>query len=328
MDDILNVQNLETRFKVKGGWNHAVNGVSFRVSEGETLGIVGESGCGKSVSVMSITRLIPIPPGQITAGTAMFGGRDLLKLSDQELSKVRGAEIGMVYQEPMTAFNPVLSIGRQLTEPLEVHQGLTRQQANARAEELLSLVGIPNPKERMRDYPHQFSGGMRQRAMIAMALVCSPKLLIADEPTTALDVTIQAQIVRLVKELRQQLGMSIIWITHDLSLIAGLAHRIVVMYAGYVIEEAPIKKLYANPSHPYTMGLLNSLPRLDESEHRRLESIDGLPPILHKKPSGCPFAPRCRFVVERCHREVPALLTVEEDHRAACWVNPHTRRER
>lgn len=326
MDDILNVQNLETRFKVKGGWNHAVNGVSFRLAEGETLGIVGESGCGKSVSVMSVIRLIPMPPGQITAGTAMFRGRDLLKLSDQELSKVRGAEIAMVYQEPMTAFNPVLSIGRQLTEPLQVHLGMARQEANVRAEELLALVGIPNPKERMKDYPHQFSGGMRQRAMIAMALVCSPKLLIADEPTTALDVTIQAQIVRLVKDLRQKLGMSIIWITHDLGLIAGLAHRVAVMYAGYIIEEAPTKKLYHNPSHPYTIGLLNSLPRLDESEHRRLESIVGLPPVLHEKPTGCPFAPRCRFVIERCQKEVPPLQKVEDEHLAACWVDIHNRR--
>ena len=328
MNEILNIQGLETKFKVKEGWIHAVNGVSFKLREGETLGIVGESGCGKSVSMMSMIRLIPMPPGKITAGTAMFNGRDLLKLSDEEMRKVRGAEIAMIYQEPMTAFNPVLTVGRQIIEPLEVHLGMTHQQAHHRAEELLTMVGISNASERMNDYPHQFSGGMRQRAMIAMALVCAPKLLIADEPTTALDVTIQAQIVELVKRLRDELGMAIIWITHDLGLIAGLADRISVMYAGFVIEEAPIKELYAYPSHPYTISLLNSLPYLDSSRQRRLESIEGLPPILLEIPSGCAFAARCKYVRERCLREIPPLISIDTTHRAACWVDPRSGKER
>jgi len=277
--------------------------------------------------MMSMIRLIPMPPGKITAGTAMFKGRDLLTLSDDEIRDVRGAEIAMIYQEPMTAFNPVLTVGRQLIEPLEIHLGMNRRQAQQRAEELLGMVGIPNARERLNDYPHQFSGGMRQRAMIAMALVCGPQLLIADEPTTALDVTIQAQIVDLVKRLREELGMAIIWITHDLGLIAGLAHRISVMYAGYVIEQAPIKELYAYPFHPYTISLLNSLPYLDSNRQRRLESIDGLPPILLDKPTGCAFAPRCKYVRERCWKEIPPLIPIDINHHVACWIDPRSGKE-
>jgi len=328
MANILTVDGLETQFKTQDGIVHAVNGVSFHLKEGETLGIVGESGCGKSVTMMSMMRLIPIPPGKVTAGTAVFQGKDLIKMSDSEIRKVRGSQITFIFQDPMTSFNPVLTIGRQLTEPAEVHLGLSNKQALDRASELLAMVGIPNAKDRLNDYPHQFSGGMRQRAMIAMSLVCTPQILIADEPTTALDVTIQAQIVSLVKSLRDKLGMAIIWITHDLGIIAGLADRVAVMYAGYIIEEAPVKELYRNPSHPYTLGLLGSLPRLDEGGRRRLVSIDGLPPQLLQKPAYCPFAPRCRFAFDRCWNENPILEPVESEHFAACWVDTKTGRPR
>jgi oligopeptide transport system ATP-binding protein len=277
---------------------------------------------------MSMMRLIPIPPGKVVAGQAVFQGKDLLKMSDAEIRAVRGAQITFIFQDPMTSFNPVLTIGRQLTEPAEVHLGLSNKQALDRAAELLTLVGIPNAKDRLNDYPHQFSGGMRQRAMIAMALVCTPQLLIADEPTTALDVTIQAQITTLVKGLRDKLGMAIIWITHDLGIIAGLADRVAVMYAGYIIEEASAKNLYKNPSHPYTLGLLGSLPRLDESGRRRLVSIEGLPPVLMAKPTYCPFAPRCRFAFERCWNENPPLMAVDAEHYSACWVDTQTGRPR
>ncbi len=328
MADILKVEGLETHFRTQDGVVHAVNGVSFNLKEGETLGIVGESGCGKSVTRMSMMRLIPMPPGKIVAGSALYQGKDLLKLSDNEIRDIRGAEISVIFQDPMTSFNPVLTIGRQVAEPLEIHMGMTTKQAYDRAAEVLSMVGIPNAKDRLSDYPHQFSGGMRQRAMIAMALVCTPQILIADEPTTALDVTIQAQIVELVKRLRDELGMSMIWITHDLGIIAGLAHRVAVMYAGYKIEEAPVKELYSTPEHPYTIGLLSSLPRMDENSQRRLASIEGLPPVLYDKPNYCPFAPRCRFVRERCWQENPPLLEVSPDHFAACWVDPETGRYR
>ncbi len=328
MANILSVEGLETQFKTQDGIVHAVNGVSFHLKEGETLGIVGESGCGKSVTMMSMMRLIPMPPGKVVAGKALFQGKDLLKMSDSEIRSVRGSQVTFIFQDPMTSFNPVLTIGRQLTEPAEVHLGLSNKQALDRAAELLALVGIPNPKDRLNDYPHQFSGGMRQRAMIAMALVCTPQLLIADEPTTALDVTIQAQITTLVKGLRDKLGMAIIWITHDLGIIAGLADRVAVMYAGYIIEEAPVKDLYKNPSHPYTLGLLGSLPRLDDSGRRRLVSIDGLPPVLMSKPTYCPFAPRCRFAYDRCWNENPQLKQVEPEHNAACWVDVNTGRPR
>jgi oligopeptide transport system ATP-binding protein len=321
---VLEVKDLATQFKTRDGTVHAVNGVSFELQEGETLGIVGESACGKTVTVLSILGLIPTPPGKVVSGTAHYLGKDLLKMSDEEIRFIRGAQISMVFQDPMTSFNPVLTIGRQVAEPIEIHQGVTRKEALERAGELLTLVGIPNAKDRLGDYPHQFSGGMRQRAMIAMALACSPTVLIADEPTTALDVTIQAQILDIVKRLRDQLGMAIIWITHDLGIIAGLAQRVNVMYGGFIVEEAPVKELYGHPQHPYTLGLIGSLPRLDANTHTRLVSIDGIPPILMQKPTSCPFAPRCHFVVDRCLQENPPLLSVDTHHRVACWVDPKT----
>lgn len=328
MAEILSVQGLETQFRTREGIVHAVNGVSFNLNEGETLGIVGESGCGKSVSVMSILRLIPSPPGEVVAGTAIYQGNDLLKMSNDEIRHIRGSQISMVFQDPMTFFNPVLTIGQQVSEPLEIHNGMNQKMAYKRATEVLDMVGIPKAKDRLDDYPHQFSGGMRQRVMIAMALITNPQLLIADEPTTALDVTIQAQIVELVQRLRRELGMAIIWITHDLGIIAGLAKRVAVMYGGCIVEEAEVKDLYANPQHPYTRGLLGSLPRLDETNHRRLVSIDGLPPILMEKPHSCPFLSRCTYVVEHCNIENPPLINVSPNHKVACWVDTNTGRER
>ena len=321
MAALLEVQDLRTQFHTRDGLVYAVNGVSYELAEGETLGIVGESGCGKSVSVLSLLRLIPEPPGKIASGQAIFQGKDLLKMPPDEIRHVRGAQIGMVFQDPMTSLNPVLTIGRQLTEALELHMGMNKQQARHRAAELLGTVGIPQAGDRLDDYPHQFSGGMRQRVMIAMALSCTPQLLIADEPTTALDVTIQAQIIELVKRLRDELGMAIIWITHDLGIVAGLAKRVIVMYAGFIIEEAAVKDLYADPRHPYTLGLLLSLPRVDETQHRRLASIDGLPPDLLGLPKGCPFGPRCAYAIDRCWEENPKLELVSPGHKKACWVD-------
>ena len=329
MAELLQVKDLETQFKTWEGTVHAVNGVSFDLKEGETLGLVGESGCGKSVSVMSMLRLIPSPPGKIINGQAFFQGKDLLQLSEEELRSVRGAQISLIFQDPMTYFNPVLTIGKQVAEPLEIHQGLSKKDAEARVVEMLSMVGIPNAQDRIKDYPHQFSGGMRQRAMIAMALTCSPQILIADEPTTALDVTIQAQIIELVKNLRDKLGMAIIWITHDLGIIAGLADRVNVMYGGYIIEEAQVKTLYSHPEHPYTMGLLGSLPSIENNNsQKRLVSIDGIPPVLYRKATTCPFAPRCTYRVDHCFNENPPLMSVRPNHRAACWVDTKTRKER
>jgi len=320
-DSLLEVKELETQFKTPDGLIHAVNGVSFGLKEGETLGVVGESGCGKSVTMLSVLRLIPSPPGKVTSGQAYFLGHDLLKMSDTEIRDVRGAQISMVFQDPMTSLNPVLTVGLQLQEPLILHLGMSRSQAQTRAAELLEMVGIPKAKERLNDFPHQFSGGMRQRVMIAMALSCSPQILIADEPTTALDVTIQAQVTDLVRRLRDELGMSIIWITHDLGVVAGLAQRVIVMYGGFIIEEAPVDDLFANPFHPYTLGLIQSLPRVDEEKHRKLYSIEGLPPVLYEKPTSCPFAPRCKWVLERCWQENPSLENVTPRHSVACWVD-------
>jgi oligopeptide transport system ATP-binding protein len=321
---VLEVEDLATRFHTQDGDVHAVNGVSFYLRSGETLGLVGESACGKSVTVMSLLRLIPEPPGEIYRGKANFMGSDLLQMTPDEIRHVRGGQIGMVFQDPMTSFNPVLTIGRQLTEPLEIHLGMNKTQAADRAVEMLEMVGIPNGRQRLSDYPHQFSGGMRQRVMIAMALSCAPQILIADEPTTALDVTIQAQIIELAKRLRDEIGMAIIWITHDLGIIAGLAQRVAVMYGGLIIEHALVKELYANPLHPYTLGLIGSLPRVDDVTHRRLISIDGLPPTLYESPRSCPFAPRCTYVVDRCLNENPPLLQVAPDHEVACWVDAKT----
>jgi oligopeptide transport system ATP-binding protein len=319
---LLDVQGLETQFKTPEGSVHAVNGVSFSLRKGETIGVVGESGSGKSVTMLNVLGLLPSPPAKTAAGVALFQGEDLLTMSDAKIRSVRGAQISMVFQDPMTSFNAVLTIGRQLTEPLEVHMGMSHSQARERAVELLDIVGIPQPRERMKSYPHQFSGGMKQRAMIAMALACRPQILIADEPTTALDVTIQAQIVELVKRLRVELGMAIVWITHDLGIIAGLAQRVIVMYGGFFIEEAPVKELYRDPRHPYTIGLLGSLPRVDIGERRALASIDGRPPVFFEKPESCPFAPRCKFIVARCRTENPTLEELSPGHRVACWVKP------
>ncbi len=325
---MLDVKGLVTQFKTPEGIVHAVNGVSFSLEEGETLGMVGESGCGKSVTMLSVLRLIPMPPGQIMAGEAFFRGTDLLKMNNEDIRKVRGGQMAMVFQDPMTSLNPVLTIGVQMQEPLMLHLGMNKKQARARSIELLEMVGIPRAKDRLADYPHQFSGGMRQRVMIAMALSCDPQILIADEPTTALDVTIQAQITELVKRLRDELGMAIIWITHDLGVIAGLAQRVVVMYGGYLIEEASVKELYAHPQHPYTVGLLGSLPRLDAKTHQRLFSIEGVPPVLMETPKMCPFAPRCKWAIEHCWKENPQLEEVSSGHRIACWVDIQSGRSR
>ncbi len=319
MGTLLDVRNLKTEFRTQDGIVHAVNGVSFSVDEGETLGLVGESGCGKSVSMLSVMRLIPMPPGRITNGQVLFQGQDLLKLNDEEMRQIRGNKIAMVFQDPMTSLNPVLTIGNQITEALELHLGMNHEGARKRAAELLEMVNIPEAANRLDDYPHQFSGGMRQRVMIAMALSCSPQLLIADEPTTALDVTIQAQIVDIVKRLKSELGMAIIWITHDLGVIAGLADRINVMYAGYIAETASTKEIFANPSHPYTLGLLGSIPRLDELRKEKLTPIEGLPPDLVSMPPGCPFYDRCRFRTEKCLAENPPLMSVGLRHWSACW---------
>jgi oligopeptide/dipeptide ABC transporter ATP-binding protein len=318
---VLDVNNLATRFHTQEGIVHAVNGVSFHVEEGETLGIVGESGCGKSVTMLSVLRLVPQPPGEVNVDSVMFYDREVTKLSQEEMRDVRGSQIAMIFQDPMTSLNPVLTVGFQIMEPLRIHLGMNEDEARERAAELLQLVGIPEADDRLDDYPHQFSGGMRQRAMIAMALACNPALLIADEPTTALDVTIQAQIVELVKRLRDQFGMSLIWITHDLGVVAGLADRVVVMYAGFIVEEAIIGEVYGDPRHPYTKALLRSLPRMDGSPGEKLESIDGLPPEQYSLPVGCPFEPRCAFAKDKCKEQNPPLDEVKPGHRIACWVD-------
>jgi oligopeptide transport system ATP-binding protein len=319
MAKLLDVKNLKTQFFTQDGIVHAVNGISYSVEAGETVAIVGESGSGKSVGVMSLIRLIPQPPGKIVDGEVWFDGQDLLKLSEDQLREIRGHRIAMIFQDPMTSLNPVLTIGRQITEALELHLGMNREQSRKRAIELLELVGIPAAASRIDDYPHQFSGGMRQRVMIAIGLSCDPQLLIADEPTTALDVTIQAQIVDLVSRLKRELGMAIIWITHDLGVVAGMAQRVIVMYAGFIVEKAPVGEIYAKPRHPYTLGLLRSIPRLDLGRQKRLIPIEGLPPDLLEPSTHCPFAPRCQFAKEKCWQENPPLLRVGADHETACW---------
>jgi oligopeptide transport system ATP-binding protein len=317
---LLDIKNLVTRFYTEDGVVHAVNGVSYTLDEGETIGIVGESGCGKSVHALSIMRLIPDPPGKIENGEVKFDGRDLLKVSEAEMREVRGAEIAMVFQDPMTSLNPVFTVGFQIMEALKLHLRMDDKTARDRATELLRMVGIPEARQRLDDYPHQFSGGMRQRAMLAMALSCNPKLLIADEPTTALDVTIQAQIVDLTKRLQERMGMAVMWITHDLGVVAGLAQKVNVMYAGYIVEQGNVKDIYARPRHPYTNGLLGSLPRLDEAPGTKLVSIPGLPPDLLTMPPGCPFAPRCTFATDVCVEAVPSLEETDGDnHWVACF---------
>lgn len=317
---LLEVQDLRTRFNTQDAIVHAVNGVSFDIHEGELLAVVGESGSGKSVTMMSLLKLIPMPPGKIETGTAFFGDRDLLTMTPDEIRHVRGGQIGFIFQDPMTSLNPVLTIGKQITEPLVVHQNMPQADADKRAVELLKLVGIPMADTRLKEYPHQFSGGMRQRVMIAIALACNPPLLIADEPTTALDVTIQAQIIALVKELREKIGMAVIWITHDLGVVAGVADRVMVMYGGQIVERAEVKALYGSPQHPYTLGLLGSLPRIDQ-HGQELTNIKGQPPNLTSPPTSCSFAPRCQYAFKRCFEENPALLHIKDEHEVACWWN-------
>lgn len=315
---LLDVRNLQVQFKTQDGVVNAVNNVSFSVDRGETLGIVGESGSGKSVTSLAIMRLIPSPPGKIAGGQIIFDGENLVDYSENEMRKIRGNRISMIFQDPMTSLNPVLRIGRQMTESLQLHMNMNAKQAATRATELLSMVGIPAPAKRLDDYPHQFSGGMRQRVMIAMGLSCNPELLIADEPTTALDVTIQAQILELLNRLKDETGTAIIFITHDLGVVAGMTDRVIVMYAGRVVEQASTQQLYDNPKMPYTIGLLDSIPRLDEGEGERLTPIRGLPPDMLEKAERCPFAPRCDFVQEVCWTQVPPLRPVGTNHTAAC----------
>jgi len=317
---LLEVENLQTHFRTPEGVNRAVDGVSFTVEAGETVAIVGESGCGKSVTANSIMRLVPQPPGSI-AGAIRFEGRDLLKLSEPAMRKIRGDDISMVFQEPMTSLNPVLTIGRQIGEPLRLHQGLTRNQVEQRVVEMLSVVGIAEPRRRAREYPHQLSGGMRQRVMIAIALACRPKLLIADEPTTALDVTIQAQILSLMADLKQRFGSAIIVITHDLGVVAEIARRVMVMYAGRKVEEAPVAELFRSPRHPYTRGLLSAVPKLGSSlvdAQTRLAEIPGVVPSLKQRIAGCVFASRCALAADLCRRVAPALEEKAPAHFAAC----------
>ncbi len=328
MEPILELKDLVVQFHTQDGIVHAVNGVSYSATAGKTLGIVGESGCGKSVSVLSAMRLIPEPPGKIVSGEIHFQGQNILELDEAGLKDLRGKEIAMVFQDPMTSFNPVLTIGTQISESSIVHLGMGQEEARQRSVELLELVDIPNAVERVDDYPHQFSGGMRQRAMIAMALACNPSLLIADEPTTALDVTIQAQIVDLIKDISQRFDMAIIWITHDLGVIAEIADQVVVMYAGYVVEQADVFTLFEQPGHPYTLSLLKSLPRVDAHSNEKLATIPGAPPDCLILPPGCPFAPRCGFKVEKCLQENPSLEKISLDHEIACWVDVNSGVER
>ena len=334
MAHLLDVENLQTEFHTSEGVVKAVNGISYTLEEGGILGIVGESGSGKSVSVLSLLKLLPQPPALIKDGAATFDGRDLLAMTDKEIRAVRGNEIAIIFQDPMTSLNPIMKIGKQIGEALELHMGMNESDARQRTIELLNHVGIPMAEQRIDQYPHQLSGGMRQRVMIALGLSCNPRLLIADEPTTALDVTIQAQIIALVRGLQEETGMAVIWITHDLGVIAGLADQVIVMYSGYVVEYAAVDDLFENPRHPYTLGLLSSLPEMGDDETEELQTIRGTPPDLINLPPGCPFAPRCDYVIERCLAENPPLTTVQNPadpgvdgqtaHLAACWVNVDT----
>ncbi len=326
MGVLMEVKNLVTRFYTQEGTVYAVNNVSYKLDEGETLGVVGESGSGKSVHALSIMRLIPSPPGKIEDGEVFFQGRDLLKLPGDEMRLVRGADIAMIFQDPMTSLNPVLTIGTQITEALKLHMGMNNKQADVRAAELLTMVGIPDASHRLKAYPHQFSGGMRQRVMIAMALSCNPKLLIADEPTTALDVTIQAQIIELAKRLKEQLGMAMIWISHDLGVVAGLSDNVQVMYGGRIVERGSVIDVFKDTRHPYTLGLLKSLPRHDIRQgDQKLTQIEGAPPDMRNVPKGCPFFPRCTYhIAGKCDEEMPPLIPGPDSdptHLKACWVD-------
>ncbi len=316
---ILDVRNLQTQFQTQDGIVKAVDDVSFYVMPGETLGVVGESGCGKSMTGLSIMRLIPSPPGKIVAGEILFLGDDVLKMSDEQVRSIRGNDIAMIFQDPMTSLNPVLTINRQISEALQLHMGMNKNQAREDTIRLLKMVGIPNAEERVDQYPHQFSGGMRQRVMIAMALSCNPKLLIADEPTTALDVTIQAQILDLMRTLQHERDTGVILITHSMGVVAGMADRIQVMYAGHIVETSSTEEIFANPRHPYTVGLLKSIPRLDAQRKEKLEPIRGLPPDLIDLPDMCPFVPRCNYAREKCEQKNPPLLEVKPGHWSACW---------
>jgi oligopeptide/dipeptide ABC transporter ATP-binding protein len=320
---LLEIRSLKTYFFTRKALVKAVDGVNLRLAHGETLGVVGESGCGKTMTALSLLRLFPSPPGKIVEGQLFFEGRDLAQLSDGEIRKIRGNRISMIFQEPMTSLNPVFSVGNQIMEPLMLHQGLNRHEARERAIEMLRLVGIPSPQRRVREFPHQLSGGMRQRVMIAMALSCRPRLLIADEPTTALDVTIQAQILDLMVKLKEQMGTAILLITHNLGVVAQMAQRVLVMYAGKIVEEAPVEELFDNPLHPYTRGLLTSIPRLDLvhlGEPQRLQEIPGLVPSLFHLPKGCAFRPRCLQAMDRCRREPPDFFEVRPGHSIRCWL--------
>jgi oligopeptide/dipeptide ABC transporter ATP-binding protein len=319
-EPLLSIEDLRVEFWTRRGTIYAVNGISFDIAPGETLGIVGESGCGKSVTALALLGILP-RAGKVTSGRAMFGGADLMKLSDRQLRRIRGKDIAMIFQDPMTSLNPVLTIGRQITEALQTHFGMRRKEADARAAELLDRVGIPSANKRLRDYPHQFSGGMRQRAMIAMALACKPKLMIADEPTTALDVTIQAQILDLLRELVAEENAALILITHDLGVVAGMCKRVNVMYAGTFVETGSASHLFARPRHPYTVGLLQSIPRLDAARREKLQPIEGTPRDMLRPPQACPFQPRCRYEVELSRQQVPSLEEVERGHHVACF-NP------
>lgn len=319
MGKLLEVKNLKTYFYTEDGVVKAVDGVSFHVNEGETLGLVGESGCGKSQTSLSVMRLIS-HPGKIVDGEIYFNGQNLLALSDDEMRKIRGNDISMIFQEPMSSLNPVFTVGYQISESLMLHQGLSKEEARKKAVEMLRLVGIPEPEKRVDEYPHQMSGGMRQRVMIAIALSCNPKLLIADEPTTALDVTIQAQILDLMRDLRRKFNTSIIMITHDLAVIAEMADRVIVMYTGKIVEEAPVRQLFKNPGHPYTQGLINSIPKL-HVESERLEAIGGTVPNPLNLPPGCRFANRCKYAKDICRQKEPPIIEIESGHRVACWLH-------
>ena len=327
---VLDVRGLKTVFRTRGGEIHAVNSVSFHLNRGEVLGVVGESGSGKSVTMMSLIGLLPSPPAEIRGGQVMLGDQDLFKIGAEDLRNVRGAKIGFVFQDPMTSLNPVFTVGMQIMEPLREHMGMDKVRAEARAVELLELVGIPDARSRLKSYPHQFSGGMRQRVMIAIALACNPDVLIADEPTTALDVTIQAQILELVKELRQKLGMAIIWITHDLGVIAAVADRVMVMYGGQVAEHGPVKEIFANPRHPYTRALLKTISSISGAREARLQVIEGQPPILNDAPTACPFRARCSHAMAICEAENPTRRAIDgaplgHGHDVACHWSPDAR---
>ena len=320
---LLEIKGLKTHFKTDDGWLHAVDGVDLNIDAGETVGVVGESGCGKSVTAKTVMKLIDMPPGRIVAGQVLWQGRDLVPLGPQEMQAIRAKEIAIIFQEPMTSLNPVFTIGEQIGESLRLHEGLSRKAALDRAIEMLRLVRIPTPERRVKDYPHQFSGGMRQRVMIAIALACKPKLLIADEPTTALDVTIQAQILDLLAELKREMGMAVMLITHAMGVVAEVAQRVVVMYAGKVVEEASVADLFARPRHPYTQGLIRSIPRIDTAAtHKvRLEAIPGTVPKLIEPAEGCRFAGRCRYAVANCLKATPPLRSVGPGHRVACILD-------